>query len=512
MLLEEKWASFKSGSDVRGVGVRSGQESPLYLSDEIVERITCGFVEWLRKNRSDDSEISVAVGRDTRISSLRIKDNVISALVKMGVKVYDCDYSSTPAMFMTTVNLSCSGSIEVTASHHPYDKNGLKFFTRLGGLSGEDIKEILYFAQENQFIYAEKFGTVTEYDHMKVYAEGLRKMICDGINATDYSRPLRGFRIVVDAGNGIGGFYATKVLAPLGADIRGSRYLDYNGMFPNHVPNPEDSKAMQSICEAVVENNAHLGVIFDTDVDRAACVDAGGVEINGNRLVALASAIAVENNFGATIVTDSVTSDGLTDFIEHKLGARHLSYKRGYRNVIDKQIELNHSAINCPLAIETSGHAAFRENYYLDDGAYLVTKIIIKMVLLAKEGKKISDLLAGLKEAREKLSLRFTIEKSDFKLYGEELIASLNGFAPSCEGWSVKKGTYEGIRVSVDENNGNGWFLLRLSVHDPVMPLNVESNEIGGTLKICEKLYEFLKDQSGIDSTPLKKAIESLRN
>ena len=511
MLLEEKWAAFKSGSDVRGVGVRSGQESPLYLSDEIVERITCGFAEWLRKNRSDDSEIIVAVGRDTRISSLRIKDNVISALIKMGVKVYDCDYSSTPAMFMTTINLDCTGSIEVTASHHPYDKNGLKFFTRLGGLDGDDIKEILYFAQENQFIYAEKFGTVTEFDHMKVYAEGLRKMICDGINATDYSRPLRGFRIVVDAGNGIGGFYATKVLAPLGADIRGSRYLDYNGMFPNHVPNPEDSKAMQSICEAVVQNDAHLGVIFDTDVDRAACVDAGGVEINGNRLVALASAIAVENNFGATIVTDSVTSDGLTDFIEHKLGARHLSYKRGYRNVIDKQIELNHSAINCPLAIETSGHAAFRENYYLDDGAYLVTKIIIKMVLLAKEGKRISDLLSGLKEAREKLSLRFTIEKSDFKLYGEELIASLNGFAPSCEGWTVKKDTYEGIRVSVDENNGNGWFLLRLSVHDPVMPLNIESNESGGTLKICEKLYEFLKDQSGIDSTPLKKAIESLR-
>jgi len=512
MLLEEKWESFKSGSDVRGVGVRSGQESPLYLSDEIVERITCGFVEWLRKNRSDDSEISVAVGRDTRISSLRIKENVISALVKMGVKVFDCDYSSTPAMFMTTVNLGCSGSIEVTASHHPYDKNGLKFFTRLGGLDGSDIKEILYFAQENQFIYAEKFGTVTEYDHMKIYAEGLRKMICDGINATDYSRPLRGFKIVVDAGNGIGGFYATKVLAPLGADVRGSRYLDYNGMFPNHVPNPEDSKAMQSICEAVVENNAHLGVIFDTDVDRAACVDAGGVEISGNRLVALASAIAVENNFGATIVTDSVTSDGLTDFIEHKLGARHLSYKRGYRNVIDKQIELNHSAINCPLAIETSGHAAFRENYYLDDGAYLVTKIIIKMVLLAKEGKKISDLLAGLKEAREKLSLRFTIEKSDFKLYGEELIASLNGYAPSCEGWTVKRDTYEGIRVSIDENNGNGWFLLRLSVHDPVMPLNIESNEIGGTLKICERLYEFIKDQRGIDSTPLKKAIESLEN
>ena len=134
------------------------------------------------------------------------------------------------------------------------------------------------------------------------------------------------------------------------------------------------------------------------------------------------------------------------------------------------------------------------------------------MVQLEKEGKKISDLLSGLKEAREKLSLRFTVTKSDFRLYGEEIIASLNGYAPSCDGWTVRKDTYEGIRVSVDENNGNGWFVLRMSVHDPVMPLNIESNETGGTLKICETLYKFMEDQSGIDSTPLKKAIESLKN
>ncbi len=511
-MLSELWSAYKSGSDIRGVGVRSGKDAPAYLSDEAVERIACGFVEWLRKSRTNETELSVSVGMDTRISSQRIKNCVISALVKMGVKVYDCGHSSTPAMFMTTVNLSCSGAIEITASHHPYDKNGLKFFTRLGGLSCKDIEEILEFAQENQFIYAEVFGSVTEIDHMKSYAEGLRKMICDGVNATDYSRPLRGFKIVVDAGNGIGGFYASKVLAPLGADIRGSRFLDYNGMFPNHIPNPEDKKAMKSIQEAVVENEAHLGLIFDTDVDRAACVDYGGVEISGNRLVALAAAIASENNEGAMIVTDSVTSDGLTAFIENKLNARHLCYKRGYRNIIDKQIELNQSGINCPLAIETSGHAAFRENYYLDDGAYLVTKIVIKMVQLAKEGKKISDLLSGLKESKEKLSLRFNILKSDFKSYGDEIIAAINGFAPSIDGWTVKNNTYEGIRVSVDENNGNGWFLLRLSVHDPVMPLNIESNEIGGTLKICEKLYEFISEQSGIDAEPLKKAIDSLKN
>lgn len=509
-MLEKNWAKFKSGSDVRGVGVRSGKDDPLYLSDDIIERITCGFAEWLRKNRTEDAVVTVAVGHDTRISSPRIKENVVNALIKMGVNVIDCEYSSTPAMFMTTVNLGATGAVEITASHHPQDKNGLKFFTRLGGLDGKDIEEILLLAQENQFIYAEKFGNITRNDHMKFYAESLRKMICDGINATDYSRPLRGFKIVVDAGNGIGGFYATKVLAPLGADINGSQFLEYDGMFPNHIPNPEDKTAMQAIKNAVINNKADLGVIFDTDVDRAACVDSSGKEISSNRLVALASAIALENNEGGTIVTDSVTSDGLTEFIENDLGGKHLAFKRGYRNVIDKQIELNQSSVNCPLAIETSGHAAFRENYYLDDGAYLITKIIITMAKLAKEEKNLFDLISNLRESKESLSMRFTINMSDFKTYGDEIIAGLNGFASSCDGWTVKKDTYEGFRATVDEKNGNGWFILRMSVHDPVMPLNIESNEIGGCVKICKKLFSFLKEFESLDISPLKKAIEDL--
>ena len=472
-MCEINWSKFKSGSDVRGIGVLSEDETPLYLSDDVVKRITCGFVKWLLKNRTVETALSVAVGHDTRISSPRIKECVINALTDVGVNVLDCGYSSTPAMFMTTVNLDVAGAIEITASHHPYDKNGLKFFTRLGGLDGKDIEEILSYAEENDFLLSENSGEVTSIDHMKTYAENLRKMICEAINATDYSRPLRGFKIVVDAGNGIGGFYADKILAPLGADISGSQFLDYDGMFPNHIPNPEDANAMKSIKEAVIRNNADLGVIFDTDVDRAACVDSSGKEISGNRLVALAAAIALENNEGGTIVTDSVTSDGLTDFIENKLGAKHLAYKRGYRNVIDKQIELNHMSVNCPLAIETSGHAAFRENYYLDDGAYLITKIIITMANLAKENKTLSDLISDMQEAKEALSMRFRITESDFKKYGEAVIAELNNFSDEYAGWYVKTDTYEGLRVTADENHGNGWFLIRMSVHDPVMPLNI---------------------------------------
>ena len=117
---------------------------------------------------------------------------------------------------------------------------------------------------------------------------------------------------------------------------------------------------MAALSEAVVASGSDLGLIFDTDVDRAACVDRNGTEIARNRLVALAAAIALQGNEGGTIVTDSIVSDGLIDFINNTLGGVILPFKRGYKNVIDKQIELNNSGVNCPLAIETSGHAAFR--------------------------------------------------------------------------------------------------------------------------------------------------------
>lgn len=123
----------------------------------------------------------------------------------------------------------------------------------------------------------------------------------------------------------------------------------------------------------VLAAKADLGVIFDTDVDRSAVIDGHGVAINRNRLIALLSAVVLRERPGATIVTDSVTSDGLAEFIS-ALGGKHCRYKRGYKNVIDKGVELAAAGEDVPLMIETSGHGAMAENHFLDDGAYLAVK------------------------------------------------------------------------------------------------------------------------------------------
>lgn len=492
-MLNEQFKIFKSGTDIRGVASEGVEGQSVNLTDEMVYKMADGFVLWLSKKLSKNAkDLTISVGRDSRISGPRIVASVTKAFTDDGVKVLDCGLASTPSMFMTTVDLKCDGALQITASHHPFNRNGLKFFTRDGGLEASDIEEILTYAQENETPEKIGGGTVTPTNYMEQYSKNLRDMICREVNAEDYEHPLKGYKIVVDAGNGAGGFYASKVLEPLGADTTGSRYLDPDGMFPNHVPNPENEEAMQSICEAVKESKADLGVIFDTDVDRGGAVDSSGNEINRNRLVAVASAIALEGNEGGTVVTDSITASGLKTFIEEDLKGKHYRYRRGYKNVINKALELNAQGINCPLAIETSGHAAMRENYFLDDGAYLCTKIIIKMAQLKQQGKELEDLTATLKEPVESKEIRFKIKEKDFREYGEKVIADLEKYAEAQEGWKIADDNREGIRVYFDKDNGDGWFLLRLSVHDPIMPLNIESDTKGGVDIIFNQLNTFL--------------------
>lgn len=503
------YISLKSGTDVRGTAVATASSPEFELTDKAVSDIAAAFILFLsNKTGKSTDELTVSLGHDSRVSAIRIKDAVAKTLVKMGVSVIYCSYCSTPAMFMTTVTENCDGSIQITASHHPYDRNGLKFFLKSGGISGEDLTEILNSA-DTVTITERGGGSIREIDYISKYAEFLRNMIKDGISGEDFEHPLKGFKIAVDAGNGVGGFYASKVLAPLGADVSASRFLDIDGTFPNHIPNPENKTAMEFIRKATVENGCDLGVIFDTDVDRASCVDEKGDEINRNSIVALAAVIALEGNSGGSIVTDSVTSDGLRDFIENTLGGKQIRFKRGYKNVIDEAVRREKAGESVPLAIETSGHAAFRENYYLDDGAYLITKIIIKAALLRKENKKIGDCISSLRKPLEEKELRFNILTPEFKKVGQKLIDDIIKTVNYIDDEiaCLAPDNYEGVRVNFPDPALNGWFLLRMSVHDPVMPFNAESDAKGGCKEICKAFYEAVKDVASIDFTPLKEYI-----
>lgn len=486
----------KSGSDVRGVAY--GKEEEIQLTDEAVRAITEAFVVWLA-DKTGKPDLKIAVGHDSRLSADRICEVVKDALKTSGVETYVCGLCSTPAMFMMTrfPEVNADGSIMITASHMPADKNGLKFFTKQGGLSGAEITEILAYAEAGRKRKSHSSRQYTR-DFMGLYCDHLVEFVR---KETGAEQPLDGFKIAVDAGNGAGGFFADRVLKTLGADTQGSQFLEPNGNFPNHIPNPEDKTAMESISAAVVKSGADLGIIFDTDVDRAAVVAADGTEINRNRLIALASYIVLEKDAGATIVTDSVTSDGLARFIERHGGVHH-RFKRGYRNVIDEAVRLNKEGTSAPLAIETSGHAAFKENFFLDDGAYLVTKLLIKAARLRADGQTLKDLIADLEIPKEEREVRLTFNVPDFASYGKMLIDKLAEFCDSREGVTPAKHNYEGFRANV--SYASGWFLLRMSVHDPILVINMESDRVCGVSLLARFLYAFLSSFSGIDTRNLK--------
>ncbi|CAH9119020.1 unnamed protein product [Cuscuta europaea] len=523
----------QNGSDIRGVAVAGVEGEDVNLTEPVTEAIAAAFAAWLldKKKHDGSRSLRISVGHDSRISAKKLQDAVSLGLARAGAEVIQYGLASTPAMFYSTLTdnedylCPADGSIMITASHLPYNRNGFKFFTNAGGLGKSDIKDILAravniykkFADEDLVNADQKTPlSFRRVDYMSVYTSNLVAAVRRTVGGIE--KPLEGFHIVVDAGNGAGGFFAGKVLEPLGAITSGSQFLEPDGMFPNHIPNPEDKTAMKAITQAVLDNNADLGIIFDTDVDRSAAVDSSGREFNRNRLIALMSAIVLEEYPGTTIVTDSVTSEGLTTFIEKKLGGKHHRFKRGYKNVIDEAIRLNSIGEGSHLAIETSGHGALKENHWLDDGAYLMVKLLNKLALAKASGKGggsevLTDLVDGLEEPGIAVELRLKIDQNhpdlrggSFRDYGEVVLKHLEATIDAADSNLLQKApvNYEGVRVA----GYGGWFLLRLSLHDPVLPLNIEAPSNEEAVKLGIVVFESVKDFKAIDASAVLKFIQ----
>ena len=492
-----KYSKLQNGSDIRGVAMENNAGEAVNLTEDAVKAIARAFAVWLKESKGDN--VRVSIGRDSRLTGPQITKWAIEGLNMEGVLCTDFGMASTPAMFMSTVltDTPYDGSVMITASHLPQQRNGMKFFTDKGGLEKADIAKLVEIAETVMDRPAAAAPSNEKADFISLYAEHLCDVIKKGVNAADYDQPLKGFHIIVDAGNGAGGFFESKVLKKLGADTTGSQFLEPDGSFPNHIPNPENAAAARAIVDATLANNADLGIIFDTDVDRAGAVLSDGTELTRNALIAMMAAILLKEHPGCRIVTDSITSTGLAEFID-KLGGVHKRFKRGYKNVINEAVKLNNEGTDCQLAMETSGHGALKENYFLDDGAYLMVKLLIEI----GKGHDLKDMIAALKEPKEAVEIRFAVE-GDVPAVQDAALKALDEGIAKVEGWTVAPDNFEGIRVNADKDHGNGWLLLRKSLHDPIMPLNIESDSEGGCRTIAKDLYGILKNVDGLVTAPL---------
>ncbi|CAI0411843.1 unnamed protein product [Linum tenue] len=456
----------QNGSDIRGVAVPGVEGEPISLTEPVTEAIAAAFAAWLCEKKKADATkpLRVSIGHDSRISAQKLQDAVSRGITGAGLEVIQYGLASTPAMFNSTMTedkaffCPVDGAIMITASHLPFNRNGFKFFTNAGGLGKPDIKDILDRAAEIYKSFTDESlsqskkrasESVKKADYMTVYSSDLVNAVRKA--AGNIEKPLEGFHIVVDAGNGAGGFFAAKVLEPLGAITSGSQFLEPDGMFPNHIPNPEDKAAMKAITKAVLDNKADLGIIFDTDVDRSAAVDSTGRELNRNRLIALMSAIVLEER-----------SSRLQKSL---LGGKHHRFKRGYKNVIDEAIRLNSVGEESHLAIETSGHGALKENHWLDDGAYLMVKLLNKLASARASGngggsKVLTDLVESLEEPGFAVELRLKINQNHpdlkgrpFREYGEAVLKHLEDYVVSDPKLQKAPVNYEGGPTDADAVN-----------------------------------------------------------
>jgi len=456
---------------------------------------------------------TICVGRDPRIHGARLADALCLGIESVeGVKAVYTGLASTPSMFEFCRAGKCDGSVMVTASHLPEDKNGFKFCTKAGGLNARDINMLAETAASNSREWYDvgimpptsgsgAFCSTSHVDFMPHYASTLRsaiiKEVSDGdTSSSATSQPLSGLRIVLNAGNGSGYFF-NEILKDLGADVSASMNLTPDGTFPKDsgVPNPEYKAMIETTTRVCEETNADIGIMLDTDADRCGFIiprnnddlssSATYETLNRNRLIALLSVIFQTSSPGCSVVTDSVTSEGLAKFLEEDLGLNHVRYLKGYSNVIEKAKEITDSGrATVEMAIETSGHCAMRENDYLDDGTYTAVKVVGLLARVAKakgEGRDghlgLLDLISNLEEMEEVEELRLNVADGSLSTTNRMFDSIANDIAratSSQKGWELDQENLEGIRV---RNGSDGsFFMLRKSLHDPVISLQVEGS------------------------------------
>jgi phosphomannomutase len=443
--------------------------------------------------------------------------------------------------------IDLDASVMITASHLPEDRNGLKFFSKLlpecgggggGGFEQSHIQQLAASAMDcavdcyNRATLPPSSGkgavmcTGGHVNWMPAYAATLKRAIQRQIGSNSGSssdKPLQGLSIVLNAGHGSGGFFE-QVLQDLGADTTGSIGCtpiinddDEDGdmmasgsstttsSFPNGVPNPEYPAMYTATVQACRDVRADLGIMLDTDADRCAFVvpsrsNGGDVSdgdyepLNRNRLIALLGVVFAKEYPGSTVVTCSVTSEGVSNFLQDHLGLKHVRYLKGYANVIRKAKEITYSTETkdvAELAIETSGHCAMRENNYIDDGTYTAVKVVSLLAQQQQQQQQQSkskslllDLISEMKELAVLDELRFpTLDASlntmrdvfDFCALAIEQAAAMNKDDDSTNTWELDTENLEGIRVRFGKDRADGqFFMLRKSLHDPIISLQIE--------------------------------------
>jgi phosphomannomutase len=407
---------------------------------------------------------TVCVGRDGRLTSPALFQNLIEGLLTTGMTVTDLGIGPTPMTYYALKKLGVDASIMVTGSHNPAPDNGFKMSLQNRPFFGADIQEL---ATLDETIDLNSPGTLETVDISQRYVDRLLE---------DYekleSSVRRPLNIVWDVGNGATG----DVLKLLLKGIHANHTLlneTIDGTFPAHHPDPTVAENLEQLIETVTAHQADVGIAFDGDGDRIGVVAGGGEILWGDQLLLILAREIVENNPGATIIADVKSSQVLFDEIG-RLGGNILMARTGHSLIKTKIAETG-----AQLAGEMSGHIFYADKYFgYDDALYAAIRLIN---ILQRTNKSLSEIIDALPKVYNTPEIRIDcLDEKKFRVVEairEQLIAE-----------AATISTMDGVRVS----RTHGWWLLRASNTQSVLVARCESSTVQGLNDLKEEIAAYL--------------------
>ncbi len=454
---------------------------PDLLTDYMAWQIGCGTGKFLLEEAEHDGDTtpmmkSVIVGRDMRLSSPTLRDELVRGLTCNHASVIDLGMVDTPMMYFAINYLDCSGGVVVTASHNPPQYNGFKISKRKAKPVGEQtgLGEVRkYAAMVDKNLEPQTGTSVEQRDLWDAYAKHVRKFL--DLGKRDASNPLK---IVVDASNGMAGTMCPKVFGKNGDAIEGLEIIEMH--FDNskgefvHEPNPLVASNLDMLCEEVVKQGADLGLCFDGDADRCVAVDEKGQIVPCDIMTALLVPYFLEQQPGSGIVYDLRSTKAVKEEIE-KHGGKPLRGRVGH--VFMKQLLAENNAI---FGGELSGHFYFRKNFNADSGAIAMATFLS---VLAHSDKPMSTMVKPLMRYVQSGEINFENEEQDEAL---ETVMETFGDRGDID-------ELDGVTVDCFESEG-WWMNIRKSNTEPLLRLNIEA-------KTQEKLDEVYAEVSPLLGT-----------
>lgn len=354
---------FKS-YDVRGI-------YPDTINEEIAEKIGMAFVQYHNLKK-------VAIGRDCRLSSETIEKALTQGIIKSGCDVTHLGITSTDMIYFASGAYDFDGAVMVTASHNPKDNNGFKFILKNAvAVSGEEgLYKMRDLIKSGKLSKSDIIGK----EHSQyIYDDYVKKLV--SIIDKDKIKPLK---VVVDAGNGVGGYIFSKVIKDLPIEYI-PLYCDMDGNFPNHQPSPIEDENLVDIKKKVLEEKADLGLAFDGDGDRVFCIDEKGENLSSTIITAMIAERMLKKYPNSRILFNLLCGWIVPETIKANGGTPSVT-KVGH-SLIKAQMRKEDGL----FAGEHSGHYYFKDLFYADSGM-LASLIIFE--ILSIEDKSLSEVTA----------------------------------------------------------------------------------------------------------------------